>query len=256
MKTKLVLSPHLDDAVLSVGGSMAEAAGNGKCVIVFNLFCAPYHGSLSPAAQSLHASWGNPIDITGLRLEEDHRALALIGAEQVIGDVRDLIYRQSALGEWLYANMEDIQGERNIEDNPLVEKYVAKISDLFPQNEFDVSAPLGIGGHIDHMLAYDIGVQLRQAGYGVKFYEDLPYALREDWLNDRLNKLENMTPEIEFFSLQNLKKKIEALGFYHSQIPSLFENEENMRDWLTRQAFKMSGREDKGGEKVWEFASN
>ena len=89
MKTILVLSPHLDDAVLSLGGMMAQKVSSGQSVVVYNLFCAPYHGPLSPAAQRLHEGWGDPEDLAGLRLQEDRQALEVIGAQQIIGDARD-----------------------------------------------------------------------------------------------------------------------------------------------------------------------
>ncbi|MDK2981513.1 MAG: hypothetical protein PWQ55_1860 [Chloroflexota bacterium] len=253
MKTILVLSPHLDDAVLSLGGMMAYKAAQEQSVVVYNLFCAPYHGPLSPAAQRLHEGWGDPEDITALRLEEDRQALALIGAQQIIGDARDLIYRQSLQGAWLYANMEDIQGERNPEDNALVSAYFSKLSSMFPKDQFDIYAPLGIGGHIDHMLAFEIGTQLQQAGYPVKFYEDLPYAMRTDYLEARIRGIEGMRSSVELFPLEMLALKIEAIHCYRSQLSSLFENEENMRDWIRLQALRMSGREDMGGEKVWKY---
>jgi hypothetical protein len=56
---------------------------------------------------------GNPEDITGRRMEEDQQALAVIGAEGIYGDIRDLIYRQNFCGDWLYTDMADIQGRRN-----------------------------------------------------------------------------------------------------------------------------------------------
>jgi LmbE family N-acetylglucosaminyl deacetylase len=251
MKTILVLSPHLDDAVLSLGGMMAEKVKAGQSVLVYNLFCAPYHGPLSPAAQRLHEGWGDPEDITALRLEEDRRALELIGAQQIIGDARDLIYRQSMQGDWLYSSMEDIQGERNPEDNALVSAYFSRLSGMFSKEKFEISAPLGIGGHIDHVLTYDIGVLLHQNEYCVKFYEDLPYALREDYLSARLASIPKMDSEIMLFHLEQLDIKIEALHCYQSQIPSLFETEANMRDWMRQQALRLSGRADMGGEKVW-----
>ena len=251
MKTILVLSPHLDDAVLSLGGMMAHQVSQGRSVVVYNLFCAPYHGPLSPAAQRLHEGWGDPEDITALRLQEDRQALELIGAHQIIGDARDLIYRQSLQGAWLYTNMEDIQGERNPEDNALVNTYFNKLSGMFSKEKFDFYTPLGIGGHIDHMLAFDIGARLHQAGYIVKFYEDLPYALREDYLHARTDNLTDMQSVVELFPLEMLERKIEALHYYQSQIDSLFENEDNMRDWIRQQALRVSGRADMGGEKIW-----
>lgn len=253
MKTILVLSPHLDDAVLSLGGMMAHKVSSGQSVVVYNLFCAPYHGPLSPAAQRLHEGWGDPEDITALRLEEDRQALDIIGAQQIIGDARDLIYRQSLQGAWLYTNMEDIQGERNPEDNALVSTYYKKLSGMFPKEKFDIYTPLGIGGHIDHMLAFDIGARMHKAGFSVKFYEDLPYAMREDYLSARIGALTHMQSDVELFPVEMLERKIEGLHYYQSQIESLFENEENMREWIRRQAMSLSGRADMGGEKVWEI---
>ena len=253
MKTILVLSPHLDDAVLSLGGMMAHKVSIGQSVVVYNLFCAPYHGPLSPAAQRLHEGWGDPEDITALRLEEDRQSLEVIGAHQIIGDARDLIYRQSLQGSWLYTNMEDIQGERNPEDNALVGTYYKKLSGMFPKEKFDIYTPLGIGGHIDHMLAFDIGARMQKAGFSVKFYEDLPYAMREDYLHARTDTLTDMQSSLELFPLEMLARKVEALHYYQSQIEALFENEDNMREWMRRQALRMSGRADMGGEKVWEI---
>jgi len=253
MKTILVLSPHLDDAVLSLGGMMAHKVSQGQSVVVYNLFCAPYHGPLSPAAQRLHEGWGDPEDITALRLHEDRQALEVIGAHQIIGDARDLIYRQSLQGAWLYSNMEDIQGERNPEDDALVGTYSNKLSGMFTRDKFDIYTPLCIGGHIDHMLVFDIGVRLHKGGYAVRFYEDLPYAMREDYLSARISVLHDMQSSLELFPLEMLARKIEALHYYQSQIDALFENEDNMREWIRQQALRMSGREDLGGEKVWEL---
>jgi hypothetical protein len=43
------------------------------------------------------------------------------------------------------------------------------------------------------------------------------------------------------------------LSSYASQIPSLFGDEAKMRESLTVQALRMSGRQDMGGEKVWKI---
>lgn len=251
MKTILVLSPHLDDAILSCGGWMAQAVEAGGQVTVYNLFCARYQGPLSPAALELHASWGNPADITALRAAEDQQALSVIGAEGMYSDVRDLIYRQDADGEWLYPAMNDIMGLRNPLDDALVEHYFEKVTTLFSVEEVEIYAPLGIGGHIDHLLAFDTGMRLQERGYAVRFYEDLPYALNADWLEKRLETVSREEAQVKLFSLENLEKKLKALGAYASQIPSLFGDESKMRESLTAQAVRMSGRMVMGGEKVW-----
>jgi hypothetical protein len=47
--------------------------------------------------------------------------------------------------------------------------------------EGTVLAPLGLGRHIDHLIAREVGIRLALQGRSVVFYEDLPYAaeLRE-----------------------------------------------------------------------------
>lgn len=253
MKTILILSPHLDDAVLSCGGMMAEAVSRGVPIVVYDLFCAPYNGPLSPAAQQLHASWGSPQDITALRIDEDRQALDHLGVQRILGDQCDLIYRQDANGDWLYTQIDDIMGERRSEDDALVDHYAHKVSTLFGPDEVSIFAPLGIGGHIDHLIAYDAGVALYESGYDVAFYEDLPYALKDVWRDARLRELDGMESEIEYFSLASLAKKLEALELYASQIAELFGNVGKMREWLTGWALRMSRREDMGGEMVWRF---
>ena len=251
MGNVLILSPHLDDAALSCGGFMSQAVANGEPMQVYTLFCAPYQGPLSPSARELHASWGNPPDICTLRLQEDREALAVLGAQGLYGEVRDLIYRQDEQGKWLYEQMQAIQGQRHPQDNELVNYYMEDIMDQWPREGWKVFAPLGIGAHIDHQIAFEIGMGLVKEGYEVAFYEDLPYALREDWLQARLADCEDLRPEVRLFSLESLNRKILALRCYASQIPQLFGGEDTMEEWLKGQAYKMSQEEALGGEKVW-----
>lgn len=254
MKTLLFLSPHLDDAILSCGGWMAEAAANGSRVVVYNLFCKPYKGPLSPLAQEVHDTWGNYEYVTALRLEEDRRAMEIIGVEAVMGDVHDLIYRQDQAGDWLYTCMEDIQGERRSEDDALVAHYFNKVKTMVDREAAVISAPLGIGVHIDHLLVFEVGMKLHQAGYEVEFYEDIPYAMNVQRLETRIRRLEKMAVSVKLFSLVNLDKKIEALKFYKSQLPGLFGNDEKMVNEITQYALDVSGREDMGGERIWQMA--
>ncbi len=232
---------------------MAAAVEKGIEVVVYNLLCAPYNGPLSPAARELHIRWGDPGDITGLRLDEDAKALSHLGVQRMMGDQHDLIYRIDRHGEWLYPNMEDIMGERNGADEALVDHYLEKIRGLFEPDKVKVYAPLGIGGHIDHQITFDIGNKLLRVGFDVAFYEDLPYALKTEWRVTRLGELEGIVSGVELFSLDCLEEKLAALEFYASQITELFEDVENMRTWLTEWALKMSGRADRGGEMIYRF---
>ena len=250
-ETILILSPHLDDAVLSCGGFMAEAVEAGRRVVVYNMFCAPYKGLLSPFACELHVNWGNPADIYELRLEEDRQALDIIGAERLIGDVCDAIYRRDAQGNWLYTCMADLLGKRHAADEAVAAKYTARIRMDFARDYVHIYAPMGIGGHVDHLLTFDIGEALAKLGYRVSFYEELPYAMKNDWRKARAGELREMKSFVELFTLENLEKKVDGVQFYASQIASLFESEANMRDWLTWWALRMSEKENMGGERFW-----
>lgn len=251
MKTILVLSPHLDDAILSCGGWMAEAAGRGNRILVYNLFCLPYQGPFSKLAQEVHACWGGLRCMPALRLEEDHRAMELIGAEVLIGDVCDLIYRKNPEGEWLYTEMEDIQGKRRLEDNALVGHYFDKIQRMFRRETVLVCAPRGLGMHIDHLLAFDVGMRLQRSGYEIEFYEDLPYAMNEQREITKLPGSNEMAPAVNLFSMESLHRKVEALRCYQSQIGGLFGDEAKMEQEISRYALEVSGRQDMGGERVW-----
>jgi LmbE family N-acetylglucosaminyl deacetylase len=80
--TLLVLSPHLDDAALSCGASMARAVDEGWRVAVVVFFAGrPAPGSLTPGAQAYHEQSGLGDDAMDARIGEDEAAMALLSAE-------------------------------------------------------------------------------------------------------------------------------------------------------------------------------
>jgi LmbE family N-acetylglucosaminyl deacetylase len=100
----LILSPHLDDAVLSVGGIMEQAARAGIDVVVGTIFTADPGPSdaVSPVARELHAAWGLGDAPFVVRREEDIAAVTSLGARYIHGGLIDAIYRRDAAGEVLY----------------------------------------------------------------------------------------------------------------------------------------------------------
>jgi LmbE family N-acetylglucosaminyl deacetylase len=56
----LILSPHLDDAVLSAGGLMDRAVKDGAHVVAATIFTgdADLQGEPSPLVRELHEWWG------------------------------------------------------------------------------------------------------------------------------------------------------------------------------------------------------
>lgn len=160
-----VVSPHLDDAVLSC--TLFLAANPGSCITtVF----ANGPSSVRPLTRwdrnARYFSEG--ADVMGIRRDEDARAAALAGAT-----VRHLPYWDRQ-----YRNEQYGYGGPGEED--LLEA-VAK--DLIRQHQESGASgwviPLGLG-HPDHRLVAEAGLMLAERTTGSLYlYEELPYATED-----------------------------------------------------------------------------
>ncbi len=56
----LAISPHLDDAALSAGATLADFAARGANVDVVTLFAGTPHEPLSAVNRAFHAKCGSP----------------------------------------------------------------------------------------------------------------------------------------------------------------------------------------------------
>jgi LmbE family N-acetylglucosaminyl deacetylase len=79
----VVLSPHLDDAVLSLGAAIADATAAGADVSVVTAFAGDpsYVGEASPWDR--RAGFSNPLEALAARRREDELACAFVGAKPV-----------------------------------------------------------------------------------------------------------------------------------------------------------------------------
>lgn len=175
--TTICLSPHLDDAVLSLGATLAEARLAGDAVLVLNLFTASTQtfrpGPLSFRARALAPE----------RQVEEARAMEALGVEHLnLGlldaPFRDRRYRAywrllGPLPPWEQSDREALTRVRAIARERAATR---------------ILAPLGVGGHVDHQLAYRVGKAL-ETEFEVHYYEDMPYALTPYALPRRLREL-------------------------------------------------------------------
>jgi LmbE family N-acetylglucosaminyl deacetylase len=159
--TTLVVSPHLDDAVLSVPGWIRSLALRGERVVVLTVFSAG--GEEYPE-----------------RRAEDLAALALLGAEPLHLGLLDAPPRRGVrrgFRELILCAMDD-------EDAAAVARaLVERIAALAPALTL---LPLGVGEHIDHRIVH--AAHTRLAG-PLGFYEDRPYARVEHAVTARLLRL-------------------------------------------------------------------
>jgi LmbE family N-acetylglucosaminyl deacetylase len=150
-----ILSPHLDDAVLSCWHLLTEPHE----VTVINVFAG------APLAAPEAAWWDRLTGATDSakrmleRWEEDRRALALAGrTAQNLGFLDDQ-YR-----DW---------------EQPL-EPLVTEIASRLEPGAL-ICAPAALGDHPDHALVRAAALELRQAGAPLSLYADLPHAALQGW---------------------------------------------------------------------------
>lgn len=151
----VVLSPHLDDAVLSAFTVLDEPDE----VLVVNV-C----DGIPPAGRA--SDWvrlcggADDAEQMRLRLAEDRAALAEVGRRAVgLGfveaDERPADARADAVAQ--------------------------RLADAVPEAS-RIFAPVGMGSHPDHVAARDAALALApRDGLALELYADIPYALRAGW---------------------------------------------------------------------------
>jgi LmbE family N-acetylglucosaminyl deacetylase len=163
----LVISPHLDDAVLSVGGAIAAWTAAGDRVVIATVFTdGPPLEEITPAMRA----WAD----FPARRAEDARACATLGAEaRWLGHVERAFRRPFLSARACFTTPTDRAGFVTL---PAVTATLAALDALAPDR---VLAPLGVGNHVDHvevMIATSDWALARGWRDRLAFYEDF-YAL-------------------------------------------------------------------------------
>ena len=161
-KGTLVLSPHFDDAALSIGGALAARAFPDP-VCIYTIF-----GISNYTSGRFHAGWRR---VTNLRRCEDRRYAALVGATCAFAEFQEAGLRIGS----------DFQSLFRCRGNPYPSKPAgfdrALREIVLEYRPWLLVCPLGIGDHWDHLLVYRAVRKMRLSfRLPVLFYEDLPYA--------------------------------------------------------------------------------
>jgi LmbE family N-acetylglucosaminyl deacetylase len=156
--TVLLLSPHLDDAVLNCWSVLTQAVD----LRVVNVFTgAPRPGSLSDWDRRCGAS--SSVAQVYRRIAEDERVLRRLGLRPTNLPFEDIQYAARKLTRITMAALD------------------RAVAEVVPSASL-VYAPAALGeGHIDHRLVRTYARCLARAGIPVRFYADLPYAVRGGW---------------------------------------------------------------------------
>jgi LmbE family N-acetylglucosaminyl deacetylase len=151
----VILSPHLDDAVLSCWSILTEVAP----VTVINVFAGlpPACHPLAPGDRFTGAESSHERALE--RVHEDAAVLGALRRERVNLEFLANQYRGS---------------EQDVK--PVVDAILQAIG-----RPDVIYAPAGIGGHPDHLLTRAAAIALMHRGSTVTLYADLPYCVEYGW---------------------------------------------------------------------------
>ena len=242
----IFLSPHLDDAVLSCGGTINQITKNGGRVLVASVMAGDLQGGvLSPFAKSLHRRWEIDSPDAASRREEDIGACLVLEASWHHCDIPDCIYRQDhRTGIPLYTTEESLFGPVNPEEKELAAR-IADIMAGLPDAE-QVFAPLGVGNHVDHQLTR-LAAERWIEPESLIYYEEYPYAESVEGIYPPFEYGNRWHRMIRSMAEDDLLAKTQAAACYRSQISTFFDSEEEMADRI------MSYQERIGGEPYWKL---
>jgi LmbE family N-acetylglucosaminyl deacetylase len=172
MPTALALSPHLDDAAFSCGGTLAQLARGGWRVVMVTLLTAsvPDPTGFALACQ-LDKGLGPEVDYMALRRDEDRAAAdALRVNPPVHVALREAPHRGYASAPELFAETRP--------DDSLADDLAPVLARLMEEAVPDLLlAPQGVGGHVDHVQLVRALTALSPA-CPVLWWRDFPYTVR------------------------------------------------------------------------------
>jgi len=237
------LSPHLDDAVLSCGGQIAQSARCGGRVLIATICAGAVVEELRSAAAvefGLRCGTGrNPVPA---RREEDMRAASLLGADVLHGPFVDALYTfDPATGQPLYPTMHALRGAVHPLHREQLPALVGWLGELPRYQRMIV--PMALGRHVDHRLAR-VAAE-RAAGSRLAYYEDFPYAQRWYYRCGWTRLLWGWRPETTRLAPEDVQAKITAAAAYSSQVRTIFGTEETLGFQIRRYVRRV------GGERTW-----
>jgi LmbE family N-acetylglucosaminyl deacetylase len=212
----LAVSPHLDDAAFSVGGSLAAMASAGHEVTVVTCFTAsvPHPSDFALACQ-LDKGLPADVDYLALRRAEDAAAMAVLGADAVYLGLPEAPHRGYSSAADLFSGVHDGDDVWR----SLTTALAGYDADLW-------LAPQGLGGHVDHLqVLHTVSV----IDPPVLWWRDSPYVLRDPAAVPGPGLPGGLT---EVRLPQDLDRRADACACYPTQLGFQFGGVEAMRGAL------------------------
>ena len=241
----IVLSPHLDDAVLSCGGLLLALRG-----IVPRLAVTVGCGNPIPRARLGLKGGRDGRGRRGFvspaeRRREDIAAMHLMDCDFVHLGFADCIYRRSPTsGELLYRSPRTRWSPANAEDAAHVEELVLVLGRLCQNmGRILLISPLTIGYHVDHSICAHAALRLATGRIELLFYEDFPYVVDktigagfDDDPQQALQRLGVSSPGALAVPYA-IADKAAVIAPYESQVPLLFGDEQTLLQRLSTRTY-------------------
>ncbi|WP_192912407.1 PIG-L deacetylase family protein [Paracraurococcus ruber] len=171
MPRALALSPHLDDAAFSCGGTLARLAAHGWTVTLCTVFTRSVTdpGGFALACQ-LDKGLDASVDYMALRRAEDAAACAALGVRPLWLDLPEAPHRGYPDARALFA------------PPLLADGVVAPLAQLLapllhPAPDL-LLAPQAVGGHVDHVQLVRALDSVLPPDLPVLWWTDFPYSLK------------------------------------------------------------------------------
>ncbi len=256
------LSPHLDDAVLSCGGLIHQLVQRGEQVISITVMTGDPPDPLpdTPLVRDLHQRWQAGESPYETRRQEDQYALQKLGVQQIQHlHLLDCPYRTDSTGQPLYTVNNHLFGRIHPDDPALF--YQLPI----PEGVSILYAPLGVGGHVDHLVVRHL-VQQLPVGLVVYYYEEYPYSAsggEARRITDGSSQQQvgaqavqtalkyfqqKLQPRLTFLTEADLAAKTAAIACYESQISSFWDDAADMAVRVRRYAQEVAAP---AAERLW-----
>ena len=216
--TLLAVSPHLDDAAFSAGGTLAGLASGGHEVVVATVFTRSVP---DPTGFALKCQTDKGIppeaDYMAIRREEDRAACAALGTEAVWLDVEEAPHRGYDAPEALFAGVLP-------HDAGLWREVLARLRALgAARRPGALLTCQGLGNHVDHLHTIRAARALgAETGLPVLWWRDLPYAMRSPQAAPAPGLPDGLAPLAVPISPEALDAKLDACAAYATQLPYQF----------------------------------
>lgn len=225
--TVVVVSPHMDDAVWSIGGIIAALTSAGVRVIVATAFTEINSDASTFGREFLGRGGLDTQTATRRRREEDEEAVRLLGAEPCHLGLLDAICRLPLA----YGDKHRLAGAaaRVLPDDPGPNQLGRSLRRLLRDVEpAMLLAPLGIGAHVDHQVVANTVLDMVERNRPTFFFEDFPYAVLSPFVPAVLPATAagrglRVTPEAVQLR-DHLSSHLDAAARYATQTVSFFDN--------------------------------